>query len=91
MKKQSKNIFLAFMLCSATSVCNTAFAQELQPTLLTAKEATTSQHFKKVRQNKTLALRTVKRAAAFSQKAPKQQKGQYLIHGSLPSDRFDAQ
>ncbi|WP_394220595.1 hypothetical protein [Alteromonas gracilis] len=91
MKKQSKNILLAITLCSVLPFLNTGFAQELQPSLLTEKKELSSQHFKKIRQSKALAIHTVKRASVPTSKAPKHNKGQYLIHGSLPSDRYDAQ
>jgi len=90
MKKPSKNIFLATTFCVACSLVNISVAQEVQPTLVDIKDVSSSQLLKKQRQNKSLALSTVKRAANMSSQNSKQFKSQYLIHGVLPSNRFSA-
>jgi hypothetical protein len=54
------------------------------------KEVPSSQLLKKQRQNKPLALSTVKRGTDVSLQTTKQSKSQYLIHSALPSHRFSA-
>lgn len=90
MKKPSKNIVLAIAFFLAHSLMNCSFAQDAQPTLVNMKEARSSQLLKKQRQNKPLALSTVKRGINTSLQSTKQSKSQYLIHSVLPSVRFSA-
>ena len=90
MTRPNKNSFLAIALFLAHSLMNCSFAQEAQPTLVNMKEAPSSRLLKKQRQNKPLALSTVKRGSSTSLKSAKQLKSQYLIHSALPSDRFSA-
>ncbi|MCP4280341.1 MAG: hypothetical protein VXX07_09395 [Pseudomonadota bacterium] len=90
MKKPSKNIFLATTLCITYSLINVSIAQEAQSTLVSMKEVPSSQLLKKQRQNKPLALSTVKRGTDVSLQTTKQSKSQYLIHSALPSHRFSA-
>ena len=90
MKKPSKNIFLATALCITYSLTNVSSAQEAQTTLVNMKEAPSSQLLKKQRQNKPLALSTVKRRNDVSLQSAKQSKSQHLIHSALPENRFSA-
>ena len=90
MKKPSKTFFLATTLCITYSLINVSIAQEAQSTLVNMKEVPSSQLLKKQRQNKPLALSTVKRGTDVSLQATKQSKSQYLIHSALPSHRFSA-
>ncbi|KHT44211.1 hypothetical protein RJ41_18500 [Alteromonas marina] len=90
MNKPNKNSFLAIALFLAPSLMNSSFAQEARPTLVNMKEVPSSQLLKKQRQNKPLALSTVKRGTNASLQSTKQSKGQYLIHSVLPNARFSA-
>ena len=81
MKKPSKNIFLATTFCVACSLVNVSVAQEVQPTLVDIKDVSSSQLLKKQRQNKSLALSTVKRAANMSSQNSKQFLGVVCVSG----------
>ena len=90
MNKPNKNSFLATLLCITYSLINVSIAQEAQSTLVNMKEVPSSQLLKKQRQNKPLALSTVKRGTNASLQSTKQSKGQYLIHSVLPNASFSA-
>ena len=90
MKSLTKNIFSTVALFALTSASNFSNAQEATSSTSALKESTASQGFKKIRQNKSLALNTFKRSAILTSTTSVKKKGQYLVHDALPSGSFNS-
>lgn len=88
MKNLSKNIFSTAGLLAVIGTSTFSIAQETTPSISGLKVTTASQSFKKIRQNKSLALSKLKRGDLLPSQSPTKMKGQYLVHDALPSDSF---
>ena len=85
MKKLSKNIFSTAGLLALVCTSGFSTAQETNSSISALKLTTASQNFKKIRQNNTLALKTLKRSGIGPSQNNTKMKGQYLVHDALPS------
>lgn len=90
MKNLIRNIFSTVGLFTIISTSSFSIAQETTPSISALKLTTASQSFKKIRQNKSLALNTLKRSDMMPPQTSIKMKAQYLVHDALPSGSFNS-